>query len=204
MPAASPRPAPVVRLNRNDRRRQLLDCAVTVFARDGLGRAGHTQVAELAGVSVPTVFKYFATREALVEAVLGRVERVFLALAKRCHQGERPAREALHEHAQGFIEVAHEQPDLTKIWLEWSGSLRADVWPRFLKLEKKLTKIVAGSIEGDSETRDGITGVEAALALNGIAHVLIHMIFAPKGLLGDPEAFSVHVVDALLGLKAAQ
>ncbi len=171
------------------------------FADEGLGRAGHAQVAERAGVSVPTVFKYFPTRRALVDAVLTQVERRFLTLARRSHrQAGCSPQQAMREHALGFIMIARREPQLARVWLEWSGSLRADVWPRFLALEEKLTRIVAASIDKDRPAPGRLTAVEAALALNGVAHVLIHMIIAPKHLPGDPETFALHVVDALLRL----
>jgi TetR/AcrR family transcriptional regulator, hemagglutinin/protease regulatory protein len=192
----------ISRLSRHRRRAQLLRCALAAFAQNGLGRTGHAQVAEIAGVSVPTVFKYFPSRQALVDAVLSRVERSFLTLARRSHQTGRPPREAMHEHARGFLMIARNEPDLARIWVEWSGSLRDDVWPRFLKLEEKLTRIIARGIDRCTETPDNLTAVEAALALNGVAHVLIHMIIAPKGLPGDPEAFALHVIDALLRLTS--
>ncbi len=173
------------------------------FAREGLGRAGHAQVAQCAGVSVPTVFKYFPSRAALVSAVLNQVERRFLTLARRAHQAGRSPQEAMREHARGFVQVAQREPELARIWLEWSGSLRADVWPRFLRLEEKLTRIIAASIEPRRTVPGRLTAMEAALALNGVAHVLIHMIIAPKHLPGDPEAFALHTVDALLRLTSA-
>ena len=37
------------RLSPEDRRRQLLDCAIRVFGRRGLGRGGHAEVASEAG-----------------------------------------------------------------------------------------------------------------------------------------------------------
>ena len=40
---------------------------VEVFARRGIGRGGHADIAEIAQVSVATVFNYFPTREDLVD-----------------------------------------------------------------------------------------------------------------------------------------
>ena len=47
------------RLQPEERRRLLLTYAVEVFARRGIGRGGHTEIAEMGGVSVATVFNYF-------------------------------------------------------------------------------------------------------------------------------------------------
>ena len=61
------------RLSPDERNRQLMAHAIAVFARRGLGRAGHAEIAERAGVSVATVFNYFNTREDLVDAVLTEI-----------------------------------------------------------------------------------------------------------------------------------
>ena len=50
------------RLSPEARRDQLMECAVEVFSRRGIGRAGHAEIAEQAKVSVATVFNYFNTQ----------------------------------------------------------------------------------------------------------------------------------------------
>ena len=68
--AAAPRRR---RLAPEARRAELMAVAIEVFARRGLGEARHAEIAAEAGVSVPTVFVYFPTRDALVHAVLDHV-----------------------------------------------------------------------------------------------------------------------------------
>ncbi|HEY2487591.1 MAG TPA: helix-turn-helix domain-containing protein, partial [Candidatus Binataceae bacterium] len=62
-------------LDQNERRTLLLRCALCVFARRGIGAARHAEIAREAKVSVPAVFFYFPTRQALVSAVLDEVAR---------------------------------------------------------------------------------------------------------------------------------
>ena len=47
------------RLPKDERRAQLVECAVLVAARKGIGRLAHAEVAREAGVAIPTVFLYF-------------------------------------------------------------------------------------------------------------------------------------------------
>src|SRR5690242_19979116 len=74
--------APRQRMQSNLRREQLLDCAVRVIARHGLGSSPHAATAEEAAVSVPTVFAYFPTRVDLLRAVVGEVDRFYEDLSK--------------------------------------------------------------------------------------------------------------------------
>ncbi|MGE5673355.1 MAG: TetR/AcrR family transcriptional regulator [Mycobacterium leprae] len=54
----------------SERKRQICDAAITVFANRSYGTATTTEVAQQAGVSQATVFKYFATKRELFLAVL--------------------------------------------------------------------------------------------------------------------------------------
>jgi AcrR family transcriptional regulator len=48
-------------LDEAERRALLLQCAIRVFARRGIGAARRAEIASKAKVSVPTVFFYFPT-----------------------------------------------------------------------------------------------------------------------------------------------
>lgn len=199
--AATPeRFEPGKRLRGPKRRQQVLACALLVFSRDGIGRAGHTQVAELAGVSVTTVFKYFPNRKALVDAVLGKVERRLLKLVQEAHAEAPSAREALHAQVRAWTRLAREEPDVMKIWLEWSASIRDEVWPRYLKLENRVNRIIVDTLERDPTPRR-IKDIDAARAAHSTAHMFAHMIFSPDGAFDEAEKFMLDAIDVLIGFE---
>ncbi|WP_305845500.1 TetR/AcrR family transcriptional regulator [Photobacterium leiognathi] len=72
------------RLSPAMRREQLLHYSMEVFAKKGIGRAGHGDIAEMANVSVATIFNYFPARDALVEQVLTEVNQKFSLLLDEC------------------------------------------------------------------------------------------------------------------------
>ncbi len=198
MTMATERFEPEKRLNASKRRQQVLAWALVAFARDGIGRAGHTQVAELAGVSVPTVFKYFPSREALVDAVLRKVERRLLKLVREAHVDAPSARAAFHAHCRAWMQLAREETEFLKIWLEWSASIRDDVWPRYLKFEARVLRILAQTIERDPAPRR-MKPIDAARAAHGTAYMSAHMIFSPDGTFDDAEDFMLNAMDLLIG-----
>ncbi len=200
MTATPERFEPGKRVSRSKRRQQVLACALVVFARDGIGRAGHTQVAELAGVSVTTVFKYFPNRKALVDAVLGKVERRLLKLVQETHADAPSAREALHAQVRAWIRLAREEPEVMKIWLEWSASIRDEVWPRYLKLENRVNRIIVDTLERDLTPRR-MKALDAARAAHSTAHMAAHMIFSPNGAFDEAEAFMLDSIDVLIGFE---
>lgn len=181
MPPAS-RSAARRRLSPAARRAQLLGCALQAFAEDGLSRAGHGRVAELAGVSVPTVFHYFPTREALVNAVLDEVEDFFTALAERVHRSDDDASSVLIEHGLAFLESSDSHPHHIRVWLDWSTAIREHVWPRYLAFQEALVRIVGRTIAqavDDGQVPGHVDPDSAARLFVGNAHMAAVMKFAP-------------------------
>lgn len=133
-------------LDKAERRELLLRCAIRVFARRGLGAARHAEIARQARVSVPTVFFYFPTREALVGAVLDEIARFFTQMTETIHDKHRAAPEIILEHARAFADVVETHPDHARILLEWSTALRDEVWPLYLQFREKIVAMIARTI----------------------------------------------------------
>jgi len=104
-----------------------------VFARRGLGGARHTEIAREAKVSVPAVFFYFPTREALVREVLEEVARFFEGMIEAVPSVERSAPEIIMERLRTWTEAVRRFPDHTCVILEWSTAIRSEAWPLYLK-----------------------------------------------------------------------
>jgi TetR/AcrR family hemagglutinin/protease transcriptional regulator len=117
-----------------------------VFARRGLGAARHAEIARATRVSVPTVFFYFPTRKALVNAVLEEVARFFTEMAATVHGKAGPAPELILEHLRAFAEAVDTHPDHTRVLLEWSTALRDEVWPLFLQFQEPIIALIARTI----------------------------------------------------------
>lgn len=60
------------RMRGEDRREQLLDCALEQFGRRGYEATSTRDIADAAGVTDGLIYKYFASKEELLEAVLAR------------------------------------------------------------------------------------------------------------------------------------
>jgi AcrR family transcriptional regulator len=73
------------RLPAAERRRQLLDVALEVFAANGFHETSMNEVAEAAGVTKPVLYQHFASKEALyselVDEIGARLERVIFEAA---------------------------------------------------------------------------------------------------------------------------
>ena len=123
-PAPEPEPGPEPaqkRLDPDRRKAQLLKHALAAFAEAGIERAVHADVASRAKVSTPTVFKYFPTREALVDAVLSEVELAFKDLGALKSTGIKLQPTALIQILSELVsKLCSERPNLMKVALTWS------------------------------------------------------------------------------------
>jgi TetR/AcrR family hemagglutinin/protease transcriptional regulator len=192
------------RLAPETRRAELLSIALAVFARRGLGEARHAEIASEAGVSVATVFVYFPTREALVDAVTGEVGRFFLDMAARVHAQALPADRILLAHIRAFADSLDASPHHVRVWLDWSTAVREQFWQRYLEFLDRMLAIMRSTIERGQ--REGDIAAEAdsdnqARLLVGSAHMLALMKLA-----GSPpeklEHFFATLLSAVIGRRS--
>jgi TetR/AcrR family hemagglutinin/protease transcriptional regulator len=150
-----------------------------VFARRGLGSARHSEIAKEAKVSVPTVFFYFPSREALVKAVLEEVARFLTDMTVEIHSSPGPAPEIVLTHAKAFADSVDTHPDYARVWLDWSTAMRDEIWPLYLEFQENIVAIIADTIRRWQRAR-GMSEQEAeddARLIVGSAHMIAQMKF---------------------------
>ncbi|MGL6465156.1 TetR/AcrR family transcriptional regulator [Aeromonas hydrophila] len=171
------------RLSPEARRNQLMECAIEVFSRRGIGRAGHAEIAEQAKVSVATVFNYFNTREELVDEVLAEIERFVHQMLEQAYTDQGPVSDSIRRHVKLFVDAAYDQPDHASIWLEWSSSVREEVWPRYAKLLDKALERIAPHLQramDAGEIQSVLSAQDLARSLTGFGYVMMQMINQPQ------------------------
>lgn len=159
------------RLSPEKRKEQLLNFALDVFARRGIGRAGHADIADMANVSVATVFNYFPTREALVEEVLTQVEHRFELMMNESFDSGEPLEQQLSGACYHLIGAVIEQQDWIKVWFEWSTSVREEIWPHFVSSNKDNFNKIAERFE-QVNLPDDFSACDRAWQFQGLCYVL--------------------------------
>lgn len=89
------------RKSKEERREDILDAAIAEFAAKGLHGASTDEIARLAGISQPYVFRLFGTKKELYLAVIARCFRQTLEVFQRVAEGKR-GEEALHAIGQAY------------------------------------------------------------------------------------------------------
>ncbi|WP_421354211.1 TetR/AcrR family transcriptional regulator [Aeromonas veronii] len=171
------------RLSPEARRSQLMECAIEVFSRRGIGRAGHAEIAEQAKVSVATVFNYFNTREELVDEVLAEIERFVNLTLSQAYSGNGSIFDKIKRHVSLSVDAAYDQPDYAGIWLEWSSSVREEVWPRYTRLLDQCLELIASELQtamDAGEITSVLSAQDLARSLTGFGYVMMQMINQPQ------------------------
>ena len=109
--AATPRNAAAA-----DKRRQILDAAIRVFARQGFHACRVSDVADEAGVAYGLVYHYFDSKEEILNTLFTERWQIMLdAIAEIDRRQEIPARDKLYLVASFIIDSYRHEPDLMKV-----------------------------------------------------------------------------------------
>jgi AcrR family transcriptional regulator len=110
-----PKAVPTPRLKSVDRREEILNAASTLFIEHGPSKTTTRQIAQAVGISQPSLYAHFPTKEALAQAL---ATRAFALLEARMENMEalhiEPA-ERLAGLIKGYINFALEEPAAYKI-----------------------------------------------------------------------------------------
>ena len=196
-------------VSREDRRRQILDAAVKVFATRGFTQCRVSDIAEEAGVAYGLVYHYFGSKDAVLDTLFTERWDVMLALIEEVDGQAIPAREKLRAIASFIVDSYRHDPDLMKVIIvevtraaNSFGQTHLDV----IRLAyERIGGIVAQGQE-DGEFREDLSPQFAALAFYGaIEQVLTGWIFdfLPSGE-GEYERAKAFVVETICGGLDAQ
>jgi len=142
---STPSTASIKRLPRAVREKQMLDAAVTIFARRGFHAASMDEIAELAGVSKPMVYAYLGTKDELFLACLRREATLLLeAVASGVEPSARPDQQLWNglraffgfvgDHRDGWLVLYRRAPE------PFAGELAG--------MRSRIIEVVTGLLEG--------------------------------------------------------
>jgi TetR/AcrR family hemagglutinin/protease transcriptional regulator len=149
------------RLPPEERRAQLLALALDVVAERGLGETRQAEVARRAGVAVSTVFVYFPTREALVDAVVDEVARAFLEGVGRRLAQDLPAPLLLRDLSAAFLDTLGTRRSYVVVLLKWGSAVDERVWPRYRDFTEAYVARVRGALERGQQEGDVSAAADA-------------------------------------------
>jgi len=105
--------------------RRIVAATVELHARQGALATTHAEIAALAGVSVPTVYKHFPTREALIPHCVGAVAQEAPALDAQALLAIRPQRQRI----AALVAALHARYRYFHPWVRWTPRDAAAIAP---------------------------------------------------------------------------
>ncbi|MEA2332736.1 MAG: TetR/AcrR family transcriptional regulator, fatty acid metabolism regulator protein [Thermoleophilaceae bacterium] len=98
-----------------DKRRLILDAAVSVFARRGFHHCRVSDVADEAGVAYGLVYHYFRSKEEILNTLFLERWQIMLDAIGEIDARDLPAREKLYGVASFIVDSYRHDPDLMKV-----------------------------------------------------------------------------------------
>jgi AcrR family transcriptional regulator len=109
----------VISPNQDSKRRQIIEAARRVLARDGLAGCTARAVAEASPLTKSAINYYFASMDEIIDlAVAAHVEAMLAALRQVAGQHRDPYRR-LHAVAQAYLDTFADQPHAAYLWFEY-------------------------------------------------------------------------------------
>jgi TetR/AcrR family transcriptional regulator, fatty acid metabolism regulator protein len=187
-----------------DKRRQILDAAVHVFARQGFHSCRVSDIADEAGVAYGLVYHYFNSKEEVLNELFTERWSLLLAAIKETDEEPLAPREKLARVASFIIDSYSHDPDLMKVIVvevtRAANSFGRTHLPEINRAYEMIAKIVADA-QASGQFRDDVDPQFASMWFYGAIEQLLsgwvfELIPATDG---DFERAKQMVVETLCG-----
>ncbi len=183
----SPRKTPI-----QARSQQTVDAIVDAMARvlvtEGYDRASTNRVAQVAGVSIGSLYQYFPSKEALVSALVERHNQKMIAVSAGSAAAlfEAPLEVFTREIVRALLEAQAVDPKLHKVLIEQVP--RVGRLARVNEMEKRVETQIRAKLERHAaEIRPKDTALAAFLLVRAVKAVTWAAVAERSQRLDDPE-----------------
>src|SRR4030095_3101194 len=167
----------------SNKRDAILAAAIRCFARHGLAGAGMRGIARAAGLTEGTLYHYFSSKEALIEAAFAWSAFPASRVRDAMKPADAPLRDRLLAVGGEFLATLWRSPDWTRV-------------------------VMREALRAPSDARDGaVRGAVVSLAAErtrALARALREEMTAGRIRSRDPRRVADHLFSALLGHFVAQ
>jgi AcrR family transcriptional regulator len=187
-----------------EKRRAILDAAITVFARQGFHSARVSDIAQEAGVAYGLVYHYFDSKDQILNELFSERWSLLLEAIRQADAELTSPRDKLEAAAGFIIESYRHDPDLMKVIIvevtRAANSFGRTHLPEIREAYGQIGKIVADA-QAEGEFRDDVTPEFAAMLFYGaIEQLLTGWIFeAVPGSDDDLEEAKGLMVETICG-----
>jgi TetR/AcrR family transcriptional regulator, fatty acid metabolism regulator protein len=159
-----------------DKRRAILDAAITVFAREGFHSARVSDVAAEAGVAYGLVYHYFNSKDQMLNELFSERWALLVEASQEIRRSDAPPREKLAGVANFIIESYRHEPELMKVIIvevtRAANSFGRTHLPEIRHAYDLVAKIVSDA-QRKGEFRDDVDSNFAAMVFYGAIEQLL-------------------------------
>ncbi|WP_067544908.1 TetR/AcrR family transcriptional regulator [Nocardia crassostreae] len=164
------------KVDKTARRQEILAAAVRVFARKGFAASRIDDVAAEAGIAKGSVYLYFDSRDALLDAAFDQYSGDSREMVRRILEGDAPPLERFAELVRGILELISSQPDHARILLDlWATDYMKAVYREHRQAIALLLK----------EIRPELGEAHATVIVGVIEGVLLQWLVDPEVPIGQ-------------------
>jgi TetR/AcrR family transcriptional regulator, fatty acid metabolism regulator protein len=159
-----------------DKRRAILDAAITVFARQGFHSARVSDVAAEAGVAYGLVYHYFDSKEQMLNELFSERWKLLLEASQEMQRSDASPRDKLGGVASFIIESYRHEPELMKVIIVEVTRAANSFGRTHLPEIRAAYDVVAGIVSDAQETgefRDDVDPDFAAMLFYGAIEQLL-------------------------------
>jgi AcrR family transcriptional regulator len=152
----------------------ILQAATRVFVKDGYDRATTNRIAEVAGVSIGSLYQYFPNKESLIAALLERhVQDAFDLLPRELARAEgRPLRDAVRLTVDYAIAAHRQDPELHIVLMEQIP--RVGALPSAAEIDRRFHAQATAYLEAEADRvrpcNKKLAGFIASQAIEALTH----------------------------------
>jgi AcrR family transcriptional regulator len=199
----------VISPNQDSKRRQIIEAAREVLARDGLAGCTARAVAEASPLTKSAINYYFASMDEIIDlAVAAHVEAMLVALRQTAEQHRDPYRR-LHAVVQAYLDTFADQPHAAYLWFEyWIAASRrqapapvAAMLDAVRDLLAELLGELLGEVRAQRPDSAGRPGPDPAQAANALLSWLLGSIVQQQVHPLAPATLAAEI-DRLLSISA--
>jgi TetR/AcrR family transcriptional regulator, fatty acid metabolism regulator protein len=159
-----------------DKRRVILDAAITVFARQGFHSCRVSDVADEAGVAYGLVYHYFSSKEEILNTLFTERWQLMLDAIVEIDSRDLSARDKLSQIAGFIIDSYRHEPDLMKVIIVEVTRAANTFGRHHLGKIREAYDLIAGIVEQarvDGSFKSDISAQFAAMCFYGAIEQLL-------------------------------
>ncbi len=183
-----------------DRRAQIMDAALRVFARKGFARASNKDVAREAGITPGLIYHYFLSKEALLKAIMEERSPVRLVRSLPAEMLTLPPEAMLRSFVGQMVEFVEDERFVQLLSVFLTETIHdPSLSPFGIPAVQEATKFLENYLAAKMETGE-LRHTDAALAVQVLMGSVMAMVMR-RQLLRDPTVLGYsheQIVDGIV------